>query len=477
MRGYFNDPEKTAESLRGGWLWTGDLATRDEDGFFYYVDRKKDIVRRRGENVSSVEVEVVLTAHPAVEEAAVVGVPSELTEEEVLALVQLLPGARAEPAELASWCRERLADFKVPRYIQLVPELPKTSTGRLQKGTLRDELADPAAWWDAEARLMRVVVLPGDCIGPEIMAESYRVLARLAPDVELEEKPFGAAAIRATGTPLPEDTLAAAVAATAVLKGAGRGPGVRRCGRPPRTGVAGAPKALDVYANLRPARGRGIDLLVVRELVGGLYFGEKGVREDGTVFDTCEYHPDQVERIARRAFELARTRRRAVVSVDKANVLETSRLWRRVVDRLAPEYEDVSVEHMLVDNAAMQLVRAPEQFDVILTENTFGDILSDVAAEATGGARPAPSASLGGRPGGCTSRRTARRPTSRARASRTRPRCCARPPCCSSTGSAAGRRRRASTRPSTRRSSRRRRRTSAGRRRPRSSATRSWRGS
>jgi carnitine-CoA ligase len=151
MRGYFNDPEKTAESLRGGWLWTGDLATRDEDGFFYFLDRKKDIVRRRGENVSSVEVEVVLTAHPAVEEAAVVGVPSELTEEEVLALVQLLPGARAEPAELASWCRERLADFKVPRYIQLVPELPKTSTGRLQKGTLRDELADPAAWRDAEA--------------------------------------------------------------------------------------------------------------------------------------------------------------------------------------------------------------------------------------------------------------------------------------------------------------------------------------
>ncbi len=248
--------------------------------------------------------------------------------------------------------------------------------------------------------MTRVVVLPGDCIGPEIMAESHRVLARLAPDVELEEKPFGAAAIRATGTPLPEDTLAAAVAATAVLKGPVGDPEFDAADVRPEQGLLGLRKALDVYANLRPARGRGIDLLVVRELVGGLYFGEKGVRADGTVFDTCEYHPDQVERIARRAFELARTRRRAVVSVDKANVLETSRLWRRVVDRLAPEYDDVSVEHMLVDNAAMQLVRAPEQFDVILTENTFGDILSDVAAEVTGGLGLSGSASLGdGGPG------------------------------------------------------------------------------
>ena len=184
------------------------------------------------------------------------------------------------------------------------------------------------------------------------------------------------------------------MAATAVLKGPVGDPEFDAADVRPEQGLLGLRKALDVYANLRPARGRGIDLLVVRELVGGLYFGEKGVREDGTVFDTCEYHPDQVERIARRAFELARTRRRAVVSVDKANVLETSRLWRRVVDRLAPEYDDVSVEHMLVDNAAMQLVRAPEQFDVILTENTFGDILSDVAAEVTGGLGLSGSASL-----------------------------------------------------------------------------------
>jgi len=151
MRGYFDDLERTAESLRDGWLWTGDLARRDEDGFFYYVDRKKDVIRRRGENVSSIEVEVVLAAHPAVEEAAVVGVPSELTEEEILALVQLLPGSAAAPADLAAWCRERLADFKVPRYFQLVDALPKTATGRLQKGRVRESLSDPARWWDGEA--------------------------------------------------------------------------------------------------------------------------------------------------------------------------------------------------------------------------------------------------------------------------------------------------------------------------------------
>ena len=152
MRGYFEDPERTAEALRGGWLWTGDLARRDEEGFFYFVDRKKDVIRRRGENVSSLEVEVVLAAHPGVEEAAVVGVPSELTEEELLALVQLLPGAAVEPAELAAWCRERLADFKVPRYVQLVDALPKTATGRLQKARVRETLADPELWWDGEAR-------------------------------------------------------------------------------------------------------------------------------------------------------------------------------------------------------------------------------------------------------------------------------------------------------------------------------------
>ncbi len=138
-----------------------------------------------------------------------------------------------------------------------------------------------------------------------------------------------------------------------------------------------------------------IDLLIVRELVGGLYFGARGVRDDGTVFDTCEYHPSQVERIARRAFELARTRRGKLTSVDKANVLETSRMWRRVVREVAAGYPDVELDDMLVDNAAMQLASNPEQFDVIVTENMFGDILSDLAAAMTGGIGLAPSASLG----------------------------------------------------------------------------------
>jgi 3-isopropylmalate dehydrogenase len=137
-----------------------------------------------------------------------------------------------------------------------------------------------------------------------------------------------------------------------------------------------------------------VDVLIVRELVGGLYFGTSGTREDGTVFDTCEYHPSQVERVARRAFTLAQTRGGFLTSVDKANVLETSRMWRRVVDSLAPEYADVRVEHMLVDNAAMQLATQPERFDVLVTENMFGDILSDLAAAVTGGLGMAPSASL-----------------------------------------------------------------------------------
>jgi 3-isopropylmalate dehydrogenase len=141
-------------------------------------------------------------------------------------------------------------------------------------------------------------------------------------------------------------------------------------------------------------------MLIVRELVGGLYFGPRGVREDGTAFDTCEYHPSQVERVARRAFELARSRRSRLTSVDKANVLETSRLWRRVVGEVARGYPDVELDHMLVDNAAMQLATSADRFDVLLTENMFGDILSDLAAAVTGGLGLAPSASLGdGGPG------------------------------------------------------------------------------
>ena len=242
---------------------------------------------------------------------------------------------------------------------------------------------------------MRVVLLPGDGIGPEVTREARRALELLAPDVEIEEGLIGGAAIRSTGSPLPEETLAAALEADAVFKGPLGDPEFDAADVRPEQGLLALRKALDVYTNLRPARAPGVDLVIVRELVGGLYFGAKGVREDGTVFDTCEYHPSQVERIARRAFELARTRDGRLTSVDKANVLETSRMWRRVVDEVAAGYDDVEVEHMLVDNAAMQLVRAPDRFDVVLTENTFGDILSDVAAEVTGGLGLAPSASLG----------------------------------------------------------------------------------
>ena len=168
----------------------------------------------------------------------------------------------------------------------------------------------------------------------------------------------------------------------------------------PEQGLIRLRGELDVYANLRPARAGEIDLLIVRELVGGLYFGASGRRDDGSAYDTCEYSPAQIERIARRGFELARGRRGRLTSVDKANVLETSRLWREVVTQLAPEYPDVQLVHVLVDTAGLQLVQDAARFDVIVTENTFGDILSDVAAGATGGLGLAASASLGdGRPG------------------------------------------------------------------------------
>jgi 3-isopropylmalate dehydrogenase len=241
----------------------------------------------------------------------------------------------------------------------------------------------------------RIVCLPGDGIGPEVMAVAQRALRELAPDVELEEHPFGAAAIRETGDPLPEATLEACRGADAVLKAPIGDPEFDAADVRPEQGILRLRAELDVYANLRPARHGPVDLLIVRELVGGLYFGARGVREDGTVFDTCEYHPSQVERVAHRAFALARTRRAKLTSVDKANVLETSRLWRRVVREVGTGYGDVALEDMLVDNAAMQLASAPEQFDVVVTENMFGDILSDLAAAVTGGLGLAPSASLG----------------------------------------------------------------------------------
>jgi 3-isopropylmalate dehydrogenase len=240
---------------------------------------------------------------------------------------------------------------------------------------------------------MSVAVLPGDGIGPEVAAEALRVLDVLG--IEHATYPFGGNAILDLGTPLPDETLAAARASDAVLLGAVGLPELE--GKPvrPEQGLLGLRKELGVYANLRPARAEGIDMLIVRELVGGLYFGARGTRDDGTVFDTCEYTPAEVERIARRAFDLARGRGGRLTSVDKVNVLATSRLWRDVVEQVAADYPDVPLDHQLVDSFAMAIVQRPQEIDVVLTENMFGDILSDVAAAVTGGLGLAASASLG----------------------------------------------------------------------------------
>jgi 3-isopropylmalate dehydrogenase len=226
------------------------------------------------------------------------------------------------------------------------------------------------------------------------MAQARRALEALV-SLDVVELPFGAAAIRSHGDPLPPETLAACRDADAILKAPVGDPEFDGAEVRPEQGIIRLRQELDVYANLRPAARGAIDLVIVRELVGGLYYGARGVREDGTVFDTCEYHPRQVERIAMRAFELARTRRGHVTSVDKANVLDTSRMWRRVATEVASGYPEIQLEHMLADNAAMQLVERPERFDVMVMENMFGDILSDLAAAVTGGLGLAPSASLG----------------------------------------------------------------------------------
>jgi 3-isopropylmalate dehydrogenase len=240
-----------------------------------------------------------------------------------------------------------------------------------------------------------VVCLPGDGIGPEVMAVAVRVLTALPLDVEVSEHLFGGAGIDAVGSPLPKETLAACREADGVLLGAVGGPQWDGGAVRPEHGLIDLRRELDTYANLRPAIGPGVDLLIVRELIGGLYYGARGVRENGTVFDTCEYHPDQVVRIARRAFELARGRGKRLISVDKANVLDTSRMWRNVVNEVAKDYGDVELRHGLVDSVAMQLVMNPGSFDTLVMENTFGDILSDVAAGVTGGLGLAASASLG----------------------------------------------------------------------------------
>jgi 3-isopropylmalate dehydrogenase len=241
---------------------------------------------------------------------------------------------------------------------------------------------------------MHVVALPGDGIGPEVMAEALRVLDALG--IDHSSHPFGGNAILDGGTPLPEATLSACRGADGILLAAVGLPELE--GKPvrPEQGLLALRKALGVYANLRPATAEGVDMLIVRELTGGLYFGAKGTRDDGTWFDTCEYTRPEIERIARRAFEIAQSRGGRVTSVDKVNVMHTSRLWRDVVTEIgAADYPGVPLDHALVDSFAMTIVDQPETIDVVLTENMFGDILSDVAAAVTGGLGLAGSASLG----------------------------------------------------------------------------------
>jgi 3-isopropylmalate dehydrogenase len=253
----------------------------------------------------------------------------------------------------------------------------------------------------------QIVLLPGDGIGPEIMAAAVQVLDRLG-GFEHDEQPIGGASIDVHGTALTDEVLEACRKADAVLLAAVGGPkwDTTDPARPrPEEGLLALRKGLGLFANLRPVRPspalldasplkreriEGTDLLVVRELTGGIYFGDRGVDGD-TAHDTCVYSEGEIERITRVAFRLAR---RKVTSVDKANVLETSRLWRKTVERVAAG-EETPLEHMLVDNAAMQLVSRPAEFDVLLTENMFGDILSDEAAMLTGSLGMLPSASIG----------------------------------------------------------------------------------
>ena len=260
----------------------------------------------------------------------------------------------------------------------------------------------------------KIAVLAGDGIGPEVTVEAVKVLKAASSDFEFEEALVGGAAYDAVGVPLPDSTLELCKKADAVLWGAVGGPkydNIQPTSLRPEIGALLRIRAeLNLYANLRPAKtlralmhssplkahAGEMDLLVVRELTGGIYFGKPRERSvDGnTAIDTCVYSRHEIERIAERAFSVARQRRHSICSVDKANVLETSRLWREVVTEMAAKNPDVMVSHMLVDNCAMQLVRNPGQFDVILTENMFGDILSDEASMITGSLGLLPSASL-----------------------------------------------------------------------------------
>ena len=266
---------------------------------------------------------------------------------------------------------------------------------------------------------MKIAVLPGDGIGPEIVAQALGLLDALRREglaIETDTAPIGGAGYDAAKHPLPPATLACAQAADAVLLGAVGGPAYDALPRElrPEQGILGIRKALGLFANLRPALlyaelasastlkaevVSGLDLMIVRELTGDVYFGEprgrrKSAQGDDEGFDTMRYSVPEIERIARIGFETARARGRKLCSVDKANVLDTSILWREVVTRIARDYPDVALTHMYVDNAAMQLVRNPKQFDVIVTGNLFGDILSDEASMLAGSIGMLPSASL-----------------------------------------------------------------------------------
>ncbi len=268
---------------------------------------------------------------------------------------------------------------------------------------------------------MKVLVLPGDGIGKEVTASAVEIMKAVAPDLELEYGLIGGCAYDETGSPLPDETKVQVQRNDAVLMGAVGGykwdslPGDKR----PEAGLLAIRSLMGVFANLRPAKIfaplaaasslkeeiiRGVDVLIVRELIGGIYFGKPAgidTLPDGTKrgYNTLVYTTPEIERVSRVAFDAARKRSGRLMSVDKANVLQSSQLWREVVEEVGKDYQDVELSHMYVDNCAMQLIRQPGQFDVMVTQNLFGDILSDAAAMITGSLGMLPSASLGDGPG------------------------------------------------------------------------------
>lgn len=267
---------------------------------------------------------------------------------------------------------------------------------------------------------MKIAVMPGDGIGKEIIKQGIKVIRAISNkykcDFQIKEVLIGGAAIDETGSPLPDETIEICKNSDAVLLGAVGGPRWDKLpgNLRPEAGLLGIRKTLGVFANLRPAilfpqlksasnlkeevLGNGLNIMIVRELIGGAYFGEKkrvDIKEGQKAWDTIVYSTPEIERIVKMAFQVARKRNKKLTLIDKANVLESSRLWREVTNKISEEYKDVELNYMYVDNAAMQLIRDPKQFDTIVTENMFGDILSDEASMLTGSLGMLPSASLG----------------------------------------------------------------------------------